>query len=139
MKKSLLLFITSCLMSIPGFGNTSNHQTYLLNSYTKNYSGQGDSVKIVIPNIFTPNGDGKNDHWSMIIDNGLEIFDMETTIYNRWGKQVFESTNIKQNWNGNNLYEGNACAAGSYFYVISYTDGNNNETKTLKGFLEIIR
>ena len=112
---------------------TKNHA---LNSSFRN---PNDSVRIVIPNVFTPNNDGKNDTWSMVIDNGLEIFDMETTIYNRWGKQVFESTNIRQNWNGYNLYEGNQCSAGTYFYVISYTDGNSNETKTLKGFLEIIK
>ena len=138
MNKFFIPFTTAFFISTFGFGHTYT-QKNSLPSYAKNYSSQGDSVKIIIPNVFTPNSDGRNDTWSMIIDNGLEIFDMETTIYNRWGKQVFESTNIKQNWNGYNLYEGNQCSAGTYFYVISYTDGNSNETKTLKGFLEIIK
>ncbi len=98
-----------------------------------------DSVIISVPNVFTPNNDGKNDTWSMIIVNGLQIFDLQTTIYNRWGKIVFESTNTNQNWNGYNLYEGSPCNSGTYFYVISYTDGNTNETKTLNGFIELMR
>jgi len=98
-----------------------------------------DSIIISVPNVFTPNNDGKNDTWSMIILNGLQIFDLQTTIYNRWGKKVFESTNVHQNWNGHNLYEGSPCSADTYFYVITYTDGNTKETKTLQGFLEIIR
>jgi gliding motility-associated-like protein len=75
----------------------------------------------------------------MIVLNGIEIFDLETTIYNRWGKKVFESTNIHQNWDGNNLYEGSPCSSDTYFYIISYTDGNINESITLKGFMEIVR
>ena len=134
MNKTILSLIISSLISLFGFGNISTSSFT-----TKYFYNPNDSVRIAIPNIFTPNSDEKNDTWSMIIDNGLEIFDMETIIYNRFGKQVFESTNIRQNWNGNNLYEGNPCAAGTYFYIISYTDGNSNETKTLKGFLELIK
>ncbi|MEO8760984.1 MAG: gliding motility-associated C-terminal domain-containing protein [Bacteroidia bacterium] len=128
MNKLLFLFIALTLASIKGFSNIA--------SLKKN---KNDSIKIVVPNIFTPNNDGKNDTWSMIVINGLEIFDLQTNIYNRFGKQVFESTNTVQNWNGYNLYEGSLCSDGAYFYVISYTDGNTNETKTLKGFIEIIK
>jgi len=97
-----------------------------------------DSVKITVPNVFTPNNDGKNDTWNMLVQGRGLLFDLQTTIYNRWGKNVFESTNINQAWNGNNLYSGDPCSAGTYFYVISYTDGNTNEVKTIKGFLELI-
>lgn len=100
---------------------------------------RSDSILISVPNVFTPNNDNKNDTWSMNVVNGLEIFDIQTTVYNRWGKKVFESTNINQNWNGHNFYDGDLCSEGTYFYVISYTDGNTNKTKTLQGFLELIR
>ena len=129
LKKKLLFFFCAIIFSSYGYCNTKNHL----------YQHKGDTVKITIPNVFTPNGDGKNDSWSMIVTDGLEIFDLTTKIYNRWGKQVFESTNINQNWNGHNVYEGSLCSSGIYFYVISYTDGNTNETKTLKGFIELIK
>jgi gliding motility-associated-like protein len=133
MHKKLLFFFFAIITSGYCFSN-SNKQLF----YTK-YHPTGDSIKIVIPTIFTPNNDGKNDIWNMIVTDGLEIFDMKTNIYNRWGKQVFESTNISQNWNGHNVYEGSLCSDGIYFYVISYTDGNTNQTKTLRGFLELVK
>jgi gliding motility-associated-like protein len=108
-----------------------NVKVFSLNAF------RSDSVKITVPNVFTPNGDGINDTWSMIIVNGKEVFDLQTTIYNRFGKRVFESTNVRQVWNGFNQYEGTLCSDGSYFYVISYLDANTNETKTLKGFIEL--
>lgn len=136
MNRLFFLFIAFIFLFNKGFSNATSNKK---DCFRKNYSVKGDSIKISIPNIFTPNNDGKNDFWSMIVTDGLEMFDLKTNIYNRYGKQVFESTNIHQNWNGNNLYEGNPCSDGTYFYIISYTDGNTDETKTLKGFLEIIK
>jgi gliding motility-associated-like protein len=133
MHKKLLFFFAAIIISNYCF-SYSNKQLFC-----KNYRSAGDSIKITIPNIFTPNNDGKNDIWNMIVTDGLEIFDMKTNIYNRWGKQVFESTNIYQNWNGYNVYEGSLCSDGTYFYVISFTDGNTNQTKTLRGFLELVK
>ena len=98
---------------------------------------QGDSIKITVPNVFTPNNDGINDTWGIIITHGGGLLDIQTTVYNRYGKRVFESTNVHQNWNGINQYEGSLCSDGTYFYVITYFDGNANENKSLKGFLQL--
>ena len=87
MNKLLFLFIALSLISIGGFCNSFSSQK------TNNFISKNDSIKITIPNVFTPNNDGKNDFWSMIVINGLEIFDLHTTVYNRFGKVVFESTN----------------------------------------------
>ena len=68
---------------------------------------------IVIPNIFTPNGDGSNDDWFVLTGNlteyGLHIF-------NRWGQLVFESTDINEKWDGK--YKGADCTDGTYYYVL---------------------
>ena len=133
MNRLLFLIIASFFLSFSGFSKSVS------TNGTVNFVTKNDSVKITVPTVFTPNNDGKNDFWSIIVTNGLAIFDLQTTVYNRYGKVVFESTNIVQNWNGHNLYEGSLCSDGAYFYVISYTDGNTNETKTLTGFLEIIK
>ena len=130
MKRILFLFASLTLLSISSFGNSVQ---------AKKIRFHGDSIKITVPNVFTPNNDYKNDTWSIIVTDGIEVFDLETKIYNRWGQKVFESTNTHQHWNGYNLYNGNECASDTYFYVISYTDGNTNQTKTLKGFIEIVR
>lgn len=63
-----------------------------------------------IPNVFTPNGDGRNDTFVIL---GLDGFDnAELTVFNRWGNEVYRNRNYKNNWDGNNLNE------GTYYYLI---------------------
>ena len=67
-----------------------------------------------MPNSFTPNGDGKNDcfgikFWGVILQ--LEFF-----IYNRYGENVFYTSDPYQCWNG--LYKSNKPLPGNYVYYI---------------------
>jgi gliding motility-associated-like protein len=52
---------------------------------------------IYLPTAFSPNGDGKNDFY---IIGGHGICEIEIFIYNRWGEQVFYSSDISIGWNG---------------------------------------
>ena len=102
-------------------------------------SNSRDSLAITVPNVFTPNGDGINDTWSMIVHGyGVLVTGLQTTVYDRWGKEVFYSTNIHTVWSGHNKI-GEKCSDGSYFYVITYNAGFGGEQKTLKGFIELLR
>ncbi|MBC3538747.1 PKD domain-containing protein [Rufibacter sediminis] len=78
---------------------------------------------IFIPNIFTPNGDGKNEAFQ-ITYNGRGPFDIK--IFNRWGKQVYQAQNKDFKWDGSGYSD------GVYYYLI------NSETGTYKGFVEMI-
>ncbi|WP_161888760.1 Ig-like domain-containing protein [Pontibacter russatus] len=70
---------------------------------------------LVIPNAFSPNGDGVNDNWE--IEN-IEYFPgVAVEVYNRWGNLIFERANYQSDWNG--TYRGAALPVGTYFYVIS--------------------
>ncbi len=97
---------------------------------------------VSVPNIFTPNGDGINDYWELIVTSGqLSILNYKCTIYDRWGIKVFstDKTQMPQAaWDGHTT-AGLACSEGTYYYVISYTDGKTNEQKNLKGFLTLVR
>ncbi len=79
-----------------------------------------DLSDISVPNVFTPNGDGKNDLFTLDIDaflgpcTGMEVL-------NRWGQVVFESLGNNITWDGTTL-AGEACVAGTYFYVIKVKD-----------------
>ena len=83
-----------------------------------------DSVKILIkveipstltvPNVFTPNGDGKNDFFNAKSE-GLES--LEAKVYNRWGKLIAEWNTIDVGWDGKNS-NGSDAADGVYFYVL---------------------
>lgn len=98
-----------------------------------------DSLSIIAPNVFTPNGDGVNDTWSILVHGyGVLVTGLQTTIYDRWGKEVFTSTNIREVWAGHNKI-GETCSDGAYFYVITYSIGFATDQKTLKGFIELLR
>jgi gliding motility-associated-like protein len=82
-----------------------------------------------IPNVITPNNDGKND--CFFVDGissaacGPQFEKAE--IYNRWGKLVFSSTDTKFKWCGDGV------PAGQYFYGLKFTN------QTIKGTLTVIK
>jgi len=68
----------------------------------------------IVPNAFTPNGDGHNDCYGIQRWGDVEV--EEFSIFNRWGMRVFTTRNPAQCWDGN--FNGHPQAAGSYVYVI---------------------
>ncbi len=77
-----------------------------------------------IPNIFTPNGDDKNQTFVQ----HFSCFPTEIIVYDLWGKQVYQQKIYNQKWDGGNLSE------GTYFYILKDTEGN-----TAKGWVEILK
>ncbi|MFN2423093.1 MAG: gliding motility-associated C-terminal domain-containing protein, partial [Cryomorphaceae bacterium] len=69
---------------------------------------------VTIPNIFTPNGDGRNDLWVISIAQPLYF---RISVYNRWGRLVYESDSVGRWWDGNHYQSGEPCPDGVYFYV----------------------
>jgi gliding motility-associated-like protein len=59
-----------------------------------------------VPNSFTPNGDGKNDVFNLIVDPLMKIAEYNVQIYNRWGQLVFSSENITGGWTGKDAPDG---------------------------------
>ncbi len=84
--------------------------------------------KLIIPNVFTPNGDGKNDYFTV---TGVGIKTYSAVIYDRWGLKAFESNDIKQSWDGKNV------ADGTFYYIIK-AETINGKLFDEKGFLERI-
>jgi gliding motility-associated-like protein len=87
--------------------------------------------ELAIPNAFSPNGDSRNDVF-FIPAKDVATFSMR--IYNRWGQEIFSSTDISQGWDGN--YKGKPQPVGDYlfFFNISYETGkaeSHNGTVTL--------
>lgn len=98
-----------------------------------------DSVTIyvtngIIPNAFTPNGDGINDEFKFKKANPLLAF-KSLRIYNRWGQEVFYSTFDDIGWNGE--YKGTKCEVGSYYYLVEYAIGQRSFTE--KGDISLLR
>lgn len=72
-------------------------------------------VKVFFPNVFTPNGDGLNDHYVPV---GKDVTAFKMTIYNSWGEAVFETNDIARTWDG--TLKGKHCASGVYLYMAHY-------------------
>ncbi len=78
--------------------------------------------QLEIPNVFTPNGDGKNDEFRVAY-RSLKSY--SCYIYNRWGRQVFHSTDPAKGWDG--TINGKEAAQGTYYYIIQATGTDRNE------------
>ncbi|SOD14445.1 PKD domain-containing protein [Pedobacter xixiisoli] len=85
----------------------------------------------LIPNVFSPNGDGKNDTWNI---KYLESFtDGNITIFNRYGQKVFEASPYNTPWDGR--LNGADLPIGVYYYIIE----PNNGKKKYTGSVTILR
>jgi gliding motility-associated-like protein len=89
---------------------------------------------IIIPNIFTPNGDNINDTFFV---KGANLTNFSCKIYDRWGMLLYQWADINTGWNGKDK-NGAASADGTYYYLISYTD-NTGKTNTKNGFFQLLR
>lgn len=87
-----------------------------------------NNLPIIIPNVITPNRDNNNDLF--IIKNKPE--NMSLKIIDRWGIEVFEDNNYKNDWKGVNK-KGLELPEGTYYYIIKY------KTDTKTGFFNLIR
>ena len=111
-----------------------------LESAKSNVVCKDNCTSFSLPNIFTPNGDGKNDTFQALKCPRF-VQTVMFTVYNRNGQKVFEYAGPKLEWNGNDN-AGNPLPAGSYFYnceVKFLTLDPNSPTQSLKGWIELVR
>jgi len=93
---------------------------------------------IIVYNAISPNNDGKNDFFYLkYIDIFTDSQENTVSIYNRWGTNVFETTNYN---NSTNVFrgltdDGNELPSGTYFYKIVFN--KTGESKT--GYLQLKR
>ncbi len=93
-------------------------------------------VIIYAPNTFTPDGDEFNQNWKIYIE-GIDIYDVELLIYNRWGEVVWESHDLSVGWDG--TYKGKVVPDGTYIWTLKAADPHSDDKFRFKGFVNIIR
>ena len=89
------------------------------------------TCEIVIPEIFSPNGDKINDEF--VIENlASEYPNYKLEIYNRWGEPVYKGNASTPNWDGTSTegsFGSGVLPAGVYFYILYYNDGTTPPTQ----------
>jgi gliding motility-associated-like protein len=131
---------------VQGLNNTSIAQPttttlvdieYTLVGTSADLCSDSDKVKVtilkmpLIPNTFSPNGDGIHDRWEI---KYLESYPGATVeIFNRYGQPVFKTIGYNKPWDG--TFKGNPLPAGTYYYIIAPKNGR----QPMKGFVDIIR
>jgi gliding motility-associated-like protein len=110
------------------FGCTSTHTTVVK---VQNVTSE---ITQLIPNVISPNGDGKNDVWRL---DFINVFykSAEIEIYNRWGDKIFSSIGYDNAWDGS--YKGSALPVGVYFYTIKLND--NKDENVYKGTITLLK
>lgn len=88
---------------------------------------------VFVPNVFSPNGDGKND---ILYVYGNYIDKLDMRIFNQWGQQIATITNKSIGWDGK--HDGNPQPVGVYVYILKavLSDGR---TVNLKGSITLVR
>ncbi|MDP9041732.1 MAG: gliding motility-associated C-terminal domain-containing protein, partial [Bacteroidota bacterium] len=123
----------------PSTVNLTDDITYTLTVQSGNGCEASSSaiVKVVrlliMPNAFSPNGDGTNDIFH--IPAGVSLQLQEFSIFDRWGTRVFTTKNISEGWYG--TFKGTPVDAGTYIYIIK---GRNEKGNILlKGSVILLR
>jgi gliding motility-associated-like protein len=87
------------------------------------------------PNAFTPDGDGLNDVFSI---GGYGEKEVDLTIFNRWGQQIYQTTSLLRPWDG--TFNGEPVKQDVYVYVLKYNaECQQSEYTTTKGHVSVLR
>ena len=90
-----------------------------------------------MPNAFSPNHDNFNDVFKPVTQR-TSLNPYSFSVYNRWGQQLFSTTNPSEGWDG--TYQGKDCEAGTYTYLVEYPqDKNGAEMVQRRGVVKLVR
>ncbi|MBK8948773.1 MAG: gliding motility-associated C-terminal domain-containing protein [Flavobacteriales bacterium] len=90
---------------------------------------------LIVPNVFSPNGDGVND--AVVLDapwGGTLTFQ----VFNRWGQRVHVGSAAHVEWNGRSSFSGELVPEGTYFYTLD-VDSYTGERRSQQGTLQLLR
>jgi gliding motility-associated-like protein len=120
---------------IPSPNTTNDSVTIQLTTSDNVIAHYNEKTKeVMFPSAFTPNGDGRNDMFEPLGIRNVKT--MTIQIWNRWGEQVFSSSDATKGWDGN--FKGTPAQTGVYAYLINYVKADGEE-KIIKGNVTLIR
>ena len=102
------------MVDVIGFCNTASAQSIITT----------DPCLVIIPNVFTPGGNGQNDLF--VLDGLYRWPNTQFTVYNRWGTIMYHSNNYQNDWDGTNMNNNKIVSEGTYYYTVVYNDGETD-------------
>lgn len=115
------------LVAITEFGCTDTIQKII---------SVNSEVILYAPNTFTPDGDEHNQTFKVYME-GVDIYNFEMMIYNRWGQLVFESKDLSQGWDG--TFNGGVVLTGTYIWKVQAKDLLNDSKYIYTGHVNLIK
>ena len=94
-----------------------------------------ECVDVQVPNIFSPNGDGRNDFFLPIGSNKIELVQFQ--VFNRWGQMVYNNESPAIGWNGD--FNGTPLPTDVYVFQITYINLISNERIVERGDVTLLR
>lgn len=98
------------------------------------------AVDVVVPEVFTPNGDILNETFSpVIMGNPSKIQDYNFRIFTRWGENIYQSEKYGKGWDGS--YLNKTCQSGYYIWTCQFKYLEFGEPKSfmIKGLILIVK
>lgn len=122
-----------------------NAGNYIVKLYVTNIYGCIDSAiydfikvtqksSIIVPNVFTPNGDYTNDVFKV---QSKGLISLEIQIFDRWGLKIYELDMVNGTWDGRNN-NGVPVPDGTYYYILK-AEGEDAQKYDMHGFITLIR
>lgn len=118
--------------------------TYTVNVIATDINGCSDNasvtiviesqINVIIPNVFTPNGDGTNEVLSITAE-GLK--DLKIMIYDRWGLLMYTQEASNLSWDGK-VPSGETASDGTYYYLFTAKDFKDNKFERA-GYLMLVK
>ena len=91
--------------------------------------------EVIVPNIFSPNGDGRNDFFTIITDSDITVESFK--IFNRWGQIVYNNQNPSFGWNGQ--FKNADAPIGVYIYQIVFYNSVGTRRQVRNGDVTLLR
>lgn len=119
-------------ITLTGYNTAKGCQT----SLTKTIIAK-EPIIYYIPNTFTPNNDEVNNTFKPIFFSGLDIFNYNLTVFNRWGETVFVSNNVEYGWDG--TFGNKMVESGTYIWRLEFKEKNKYKKYNRTGHVNILR
>jgi len=120
----------SCVSCQSTFAAPLNNMLYTISAVDVNGCPTSDSVfvtvvpapdTLMLPNVFTPNGDGINDQFVITAPEGFSM-----DVYNRWGELIYRSS-LQHYWDGR-TNTGEIVSEGTYYYIVVLESSGDSHT-----------